>query len=96
MRGLRQGASAVIIQPKQGRSPLYVQEMPGRKTQEGNHGETSAQMGGVKYSDPEFDGKTPREVMDVLSRAAKWLNSYGGYTCNISLRYEKEIKLPID
>lgn len=49
----------------------------------------------AEYSDPEFDGKTPREVQDILARAAKWLNNYGGFTCEVSLRYEKEIKLDV-
>lgn len=52
-------------------------------------------MGGGKYHDPEFDGKTPREVQDILARAARWLNNYEGFTCEVSLRYEKEIVLPI-
>lgn len=43
------------------------------------------------YSDPEFDGKSPREVQDIIARAAKWLNNYGGFTCEVSLRYEKTI-----
>lgn len=50
---------------------------------------------GTRYSDPEFDGMTPREVQDVLARAARWLNNYGGFTCEVSLRYEKSIALPI-
>lgn len=50
---------------------------------------------GHKYSDPDFDGKTPREVQDILARAAKWLNNYGGFTCDVSLRYEKTINLDV-
>lgn len=51
--------------------------------------------GGGEYKDPDFDGKSPREVQDILARAAKWLNNYGGFTCEVSLKYEKEITLPI-
>ena len=51
--------------------------------------------GGGKYSDADFDGKTPREVQDILARAARWLNNYDGFTCEVSLRYEKKINLPI-
>lgn len=47
------------------------------------------------YADPMFDGKTPREVQDILARAAKWLNNYGGFTCEVSLRYAKTINLDI-
>ena len=47
------------------------------------------------YNDAMFDGKTPREVQDILARAAKWLNNYGGFTCEVSLRYEKSIPLDI-
>lgn len=59
--------------------------------------QNAEKFGGGKtdYSDPEFDGKTPREVQDILARAAKWLNNYGGFTCEVSLRYEKEIKLDV-
>lgn len=49
----------------------------------------------AKYSDSEFDAMTPREVQQILARAAKWLNNYEGFTCEVTLRYEKEINLDI-
>lgn len=39
-----------------------------------------AQMGGGKlppFSDPDFDGCEPREVIDLMSRAKKWLEARG-------------------
>lgn len=48
-----------------------------------------------RYSDEAFEGMTPREVQEILARAARWLNNYGGFTCEVSLRYEKEIKLDV-
>lgn len=39
-----------------------------------------AQMGGGKtapFSDPDFDGKEPGEVMRMMGRAKKWLESRG-------------------
>lgn len=39
-----------------------------------------AQVGGGKqapFSDPDFDGKEPREVIDTMVRCRKWLESRG-------------------
>lgn len=66
----------------------------GKRISEARKGRSQA-SGGDGYRDPDFDGKTPREVQDILARAARWLNNYGGFTCEVSLRYEKEIALPI-
>lgn len=38
------------------------------------------QIGGGKtapFSDPDFDGKEPREVIDLMSRAKHWLETRG-------------------
>lgn len=64
-----------------------------KKRQDGRLRKQKANIKRAKYSDPEFDGKTPREVQDILARAARWLNNYGGFTCDVTLRYEKEINL---
>lgn len=37
------------------------------------------------FSDPDFDGKTIREVMDMMSRAKRWLEAQG---CVITLSGE--------
>lgn len=37
------------------------------------------------FSDPDFDGKTLREVMDMMSRAKRWMESRG---CVINLSGE--------
>ena len=29
------------------------------------------------FSDPDFDGKEPREVIDLMSRAKRWLEARG-------------------
>lgn len=51
----------------------------------------SLKMGGVNYIDPEFDGKTPREVIDHMTRAKRWLESQG---YSITLRGEyREVKI---
>lgn len=70
------------------RTCLREQQMKGR-----NMNKTSQKRNG--YSDPDFDGKTPREVQNILERAARWLNNYDGFSCDINLRYEKNIKLNI-
>lgn len=44
------------------------------------------QMGGGNmppFSDPDFDGKQPREVIDLMSRAKRWLEAQG---CTITLK----------
>ncbi len=43
-----------------------------------------AESGGVKsnYSDPELDGKTKREVMDIMVKCKRWLEARG---CTIHL-----------
>lgn len=47
--------------------------------------------GGVNYTDSEFDGKKPREVIDYMTRAKRWLESQG---YNITLRGEyREVKI---
>lgn len=45
---------------------------------------------------PEFDGKEPREVIEVLSRAKRWLE-LRGYTININCEYQqiKIIKIKV-
>lgn len=40
-------------------------------------------IGGVKYSDPEFDGKQPVEVLQLMKRAKMWLEAKG---YNITLK----------
>lgn len=45
-----------------------------------NKAQKRAQMGGGKtapFSDADFDGKEPREVIQLMSRAKKWLESRG-------------------
>lgn len=47
-----------------------------RETQSRNR----ARSGGGKtapFSDPDFDGKEPREVIEFMSRAKRWLESRG-------------------
>ena len=41
--------------------------------------------GSRPFSDPDFDGKTIREVMDIMSRAKRWMESRG---CIINLSGE--------
>ncbi len=53
-------------------------------------------MGGGKtapFSDPDFDGKQPREVIDLMSRAKRWLEAQG-YTITLKGTYTqvKEVK----
>ncbi len=54
-----------------------------------------AQMGGGKQAplfDPDFDGKEPGEVMRMMGRAKKWLESRG-YVIRLSGEYhETKIK----
>lgn len=55
------------------------------------------QVGGGKlppFSDPDFDGKTNREVMDMMSRAKRWLESRG-YEITLSGIYKETIIKPI-
>lgn len=53
-------------------------------------------MGGGKtapFSDPDFDGKQPREVIDLMSRAKRWLEAQG-YTITLKGAYTqvREVK----
>lgn len=53
-----------------------------------------ARMGGGKpapFSDPDFDGKDPREVIDTMVRCRKWLESRG-FEIAMSCVY-KEVKI---
>lgn len=53
-----------------------------------------ARMGGGKpapFSDPGFDGKDPREVIDTMVRCRKWLESRG-FEIAMSCVY-KEVKI---
>lgn len=53
-----------------------------------------AQVGGGKqtpFSDPDFDGKEPREVIDIMVRCRKWLESRG-FEIAMTCVY-KEIKI---
>ena len=43
------------------------------------------------YSDPEFDGKDPREVVDTMIRCRRWLE-HKGFTIELSCKYT-EIKV---
>lgn len=56
---------------------------------------TKISEGGGKqhpFSDPDFDGKEPREVLLIMGRAKRWLESRG-YTIQLSGEYRKvEIK----
>lgn len=50
-----------------------------------------AQMGGGRqtpFSDPDFDGKEPREVLQLMGRAKKWLESRG-YVIQLSGEYHE-------
>lgn len=50
-----------------------------------------AQVGGGKqapFSDPDFDGKEPREVLQLMGRAKKWLESRG-YIIQLSGEYHE-------
>lgn len=52
------------------------------------------QSGGGKtapFSDPDFDGKEPREVIDTMVRCRKWLESRG-YEITMTCIY-KEVKI---
>jgi len=52
-------------------------------------------VGGGKqtpFSDPDFDGKTNREVMDIMVRCKRWLESRG-YTIHLSGEYTEVKKL---
>lgn len=42
-------------------------------------------------SDPQFDGKQPREVIDMMSRGKRWLESRG-YTITLRGEY-REVKV---
>lgn len=56
-----------------------------RDTRFANKQQRTAIGGGAKphpFSDPDFDGKTIREVMDMMSRAKRWLEAQG---CEIYL-----------
>lgn len=49
------------------------------------------QMGGVKplpFQIPDFDGKEPREVLQLMGRAKKWLESRG-YVIQLSGEYHE-------
>lgn len=52
-----------------------------------------ARMGGgtAPFSDPDFDGKDPREVIDTMVRCRKWLESRG-FEIAMSCVY-KEVKI---
>lgn len=54
-----------------------------------------AQTGGAKisFSDPEFDGKRPVEVIQLMSRAKRWLEAQG-YSITLKGTYTqvKDIK----
>lgn len=55
-----------------------------------------AQMGGGKtapFSDPDFDGKQPVEVIQLMSRAKRWLETRG-YSITLKGTYTqvKEVK----
>lgn len=51
----------------------------------------SLKMGGVNYIDPVFDGKKPREVIDYMAQAKRWLETQG---YNITLHGEyREVKI---
>lgn len=52
-----------------------------------------ARMGGQTgpFSDPDFDGKDPREVIDTMVRCRKWLESRG-FEIAMSCVY-KEVKI---
>lgn len=50
-----------------------------------------ARMGGggtASFSDPDFDGKDPREVIDTMVRCRKWLESRG-FEIAMSCVYKK-------
>lgn len=49
-----------------------------------------ARMGGkpAPFSDPDFDGKDPREVIDTMVRCRKWLESRG-FEIAMSCVYKK-------
>lgn len=55
---------------------------------------TTLNSGGVKsnYTDPDFDGKTTREVMDIMVRCKRWLEAHG-CTIHLSGEYTEVKKL---
>lgn len=62
-RGLRQHLQGVLLRGTE-RSPLPTQNWWGGGKQ-------------TPFSDPDFDGKEPGEVMRMMGRAKKWLESRG-------------------
>lgn len=60
-----------------------------------NKAARQAQWGGktAPFSDPDFDGKQPREVIDLMSRAKRWLEAQG-YTITLKGAYTqvREVK----
>lgn len=60
-----------------------------------NKAARQAQRGGknAPFSDPDFDGKQPREVIDLMSRAKRWLEAQG-YTITLKGAYTqvREVK----
>lgn len=65
--------------------PLYATTKPQGKPNGG--GKTAP------FSDPDFDGKQPREVIDLMSRAKRWLEAQG-YTITLKGTYTqvREVK----
>lgn len=65
--------------------PLYATTKPqGRPNGGGKN---------APFSDPDFDGKQPREVIDLMSRAKRWLEAQG-YTITLKGAYTqvREVK----
>lgn len=53
---------------------------------------STTNSGGVNYSDPELDGKTNREVMNIMVRCKRWLEARS-YTIHLSGEYTEVKKL---
>lgn len=66
------------------------------QTRYNNYGNMQSVGGGSKttpFSDPDFDGKQPVEVIQFMSRAKRWLEAHG-YTITLKGTYTqvREIK----
>lgn len=77
------------------RSDQYMPRMSNRRAQREQSGPTRPNEGGGNnrpFSDPDFDGREPREVLLLMGRARRWLESRG-FTIQLSGEYRKvEIK----
>lgn len=84
----KRAAAADGLQPycKNCQQAARAQGQP-RRSIAANSGEINA-----AYADPELDGKTNREVMDIMVRCKRWLEAHG-CTIHLSGEYTEVKKL---